>query len=153
MSGISPTSSILSSFDPTNPTSIDSSLTGAGLSDGYYQQGVNGTSTNDPGTEGPTAAALVSPTPSASAASSSTSSGPNAYQQALSSLQEWSAQTLITSALSDGSSTSSDDTSSLVSTLEAAAESQQATQNAQQQAALTAAQNALSAGTNIDTTA
>jgi hypothetical protein len=148
MSGISPTASLLSSYDPTNPSSIDSALTSSNLSDSYYSQGANGTGTNDPGTESPTTVPLTQPTPS-----SVSTSGPNVYQQALSSLQEWSDQTLITSALSGGTSTSGDDSSSLISTLESAAEAQQATQAAQQQAALAAAQTALNAGTNVDTTA
>jgi hypothetical protein len=151
MSGISPAASLLNSYDPTNPSSIDSSLTGAGLSDSYYAQGLNGTGSYDPGTQGPTAAVPVA----ATTTPASVSSGPNVYQQALSSLQEWSDQTLIVSALGGGSTTSSpnDDSSSVVSGLEAAAEAQQATQAAQQQSALAAAQAALNAGTNVDTTA
>ena len=148
MSGISATSSLLSAYDPTNPASIDSALTSSNLSDSYYAQGANGTGTNDPGTESPKTVALAQPTPSSVA-----SSGPNVYQQALSSLQEWSDQTLITSALSSGASTSGDDSSSLISTLEAAAQSQQATQAAQKTAALAAAQTALNAGTNVNATA
>lgn len=149
MSLISPTASLLNSFDPTNPTSIDSSLTGAGLSDSYYAQGANGTSAA-PGTESPTTAPLLQPTPATTAATGAT--GPNVYQQALSSLQQWSDQTLITSALG-GSSGSGDDSTSVTSSLEAAAETQASTQAAQQQAALAAANAALNAGTNVDTTA
>ncbi len=88
--------SLLNSYDPTNPSSIDSSLTGSGLSDSYYTQGANGSSAA-PGTESPTTVPLVSPTPATTAATGST--GPNVYQQALSSLQQWSDQTLIESAL------------------------------------------------------
>jgi hypothetical protein len=150
---ISATSSLLNSYDPTNPSSIDSSLTGAGLSDSYFAQGANGTAAA-PGTESPTTVPLVGPTPATTAATGA--SGPNVYQQALSSLQQWSAQTLIESALgsgSTGSSSSPDDSSSVTSSLEAAAETQASTQAAQQQAALAAANSALAAGTNIDTTA
>ncbi len=146
--------SLLNSYDPTNPSSIDSSLTGSGLSDSYYTQGANGSSAA-PGTESPTTVPLVSPTPATTAATGST--GPNVYQQALSSLQQWSDQTLIESALggsSTGSAGSSGDDSSSVSTsLEDAAEAQASAQAAQQQAALAAANSALSAGTNVDTTA
>jgi hypothetical protein len=148
---ISTAASLLNSFDPTNPTSIDSSLTGAGLSDSYYAQGANGTSVA-PGTESPTTAPLLQPTPATTAATGAT--GPNVYQQALSSLQQWSDQALITSALGeDSSSGSGDDSTSVTSSLEAAAETQASTQAAQQQAALAAANAALNAGTNVDTTA
>jgi hypothetical protein len=172
MSGISPTASLLASYDPTNPTSIDSSLTGAGLSDSYYQQGVNGTGSYDPGVEGPTAAAPLSATPAASSSSSSssssgssssssgngsssTSNGLNVYQQALASLQQWADQTLIESALggSSTSSSSGDDPTSVTDELEAAAEAQATQQQQQQQASLAAAQSALDAGTNVDTSA
>jgi hypothetical protein len=156
MAGISPSASLLNSFDPTNPSSIDSSLTGAGLADSYYQQGVNGTGSYDPGVQ---ATATVPPSAvpvSASATPASVaSSGPNQYQQALSSLQVWSDQTLITSALGNSSDASSagDDSSLLAQELEAEATSQAQGQANQQQAALAAAQSALSAGTNVDTTA
>jgi hypothetical protein len=149
---ISAASSLLNSYDPSNPSSIDSSLTGAGLSDSYYTQGANGTSAA-PGTESPTTVPLVSPTPATTAATGAT--GPNVYQQALSSLQQWSDQTLIESALG-GSSTagsSGDDSSSATASLEAAAEAQASAEATQQQAAVAAANSALSAGTNVDTTA
>jgi hypothetical protein len=146
---ISATSSLLNSYDPSNPSTIDSSLTGAGLSDSYYAQGANGTAAA-PGTESPTTVPLVGPTPSTTAVGS----GTNPYQQALASLQEWSDQTLIESALGSGSAGSApDDSSSLTSSLEAAAQAQQSAQSAQQQSALSAAQSALYAGTNVDTTA
>jgi hypothetical protein len=143
--------SLLNSYDPTNPSSIDSSLTGAGLSDSYYAQGANGTSAA-PGTESPITVPLVSATPATTAATGTT--GPNVYQQALSSLQQWSDQTLIQSALG-GSSTGSagDDSSSVTASLEDAAEAQASSQAAQQQAALAAANSAMTAGTNVDTTA
>jgi hypothetical protein len=146
--------SLLNSYDPTNPSTIDSSLTGAGLSDSYYAQGANGTSAA-PGTESPTTVPLVSPTPATTAATGTT--GPNVYQQALSSLQQWSDQTLIESALGGGSTGtvggSGDDSSSVTTSLEDAAEAQTSAQAAQQQAALSAANSALTAGTNVDTTA
>jgi hypothetical protein len=153
MSGISPTSSLLSSYDPTNPTSIDSSLTNSGLADSYYAQGVNGTAAA-PGSESPTTVPLVEPTPSTTAATGA-GTGPNVYQQALASLKTWSDTTLITSALggSSSSSSSGDDSSSITDSLEQAAETQQSTNQAQQQAALNAANSALAAGTNVDTTA
>ncbi|HTX60430.1 MAG TPA: hypothetical protein VMH02_12250 [Verrucomicrobiae bacterium] len=165
---VSPALSLLNSYDPTNPSSIDSSLTGAGLSDSYYQQGLNGTSTYDPGTEGPLASSATAGTSTSTAstapstsgtsnstASSSTSPGLNVYQQSLASLDQWVAQTLITSALAGPSTGSSagDDSSSVVSELEAAAEAQAQTQAQQQQSALAAAQSALDAGTNVDTSA
>jgi hypothetical protein len=149
-----PISSLLNSYDPTNPSSIDGSLTGAGLSDSYYAQGANGT-TAAPGTESPTTVPLVGPTPATTAATGA--SGPNVYQQALSSLQLWSDQTLIQSALGGSSTATSgsspDDSSSLTASLENAAETQASAQAAQQQAALSAANSALTAGTNVDTTA
>jgi hypothetical protein len=142
--------SLLNSYDPTSPSSIDSSLTGAGLSDSYYAQGANGTSAA-PGTESPTTAPLLTPTPSTTGATGAT--GPNVYQQALASLSQWSDQTLIQSALGGSTTGAGDDSSSVTSSLEQAAEAQASTQAAQQQAALAAANSALNAGTNIDTTA
>lgn len=149
--------SLLNSYDPSNPASLDSALTGAGLADSYYQQGVLGTGPADPGAEGPTTAAPASiPVSASNATSTSNSSGGlNVYQQSLASLQAWTDTTLITSALggTPSSSDDGDDASSLTAALESAAQTQASTQQAQQQAALAAAQSAISAGTNVDTSA
>jgi hypothetical protein len=147
-------SSLLNAYDPTNPSSLDSALSSAGVSDAYYQDGVNGTDLSDPGVNGPTGAS-ISVAANNALATAASSSGPNIYQQALASLQEWSDQTLITGALSGPSSITAapDDSSAVTSSLEAAAEAQQSAQAAQQQSALAAAQAALSAGQNVDTTA
>ena len=146
MSTISPAFALLNSYDPTNPAaSLDSALTSSGLSDTYYQQGVAGTASPAPGTQGPTAAPLATGLPTVS----SNSTSPNLYQQSLQSLQQWSAQQLITAALSGGPSSASptSDSSDLVSTLESWAQQQAAQQQAQQQSALNAAQNAIDAAT------
>ncbi len=142
--------SLLNAYDPANPASLEPALSTAGLSQSYFAQGAAGTAPYDPGTQGPVASTAASgPKPSAS-------SVPNIYQQSLASLQQWSSQTLITSALFGAAtpgSTSSNSSSDLTTALENAAQQQQAAWAAQHQAALSAAQAALNAGTQVNTSA
>jgi hypothetical protein len=166
--GISGAASLLDSYDPTDPSTLDSGLTSSGLSDTYYQDGVNGVDLSDPGSSGISATSATTASVSTASSATTSSSGTDTYEQDLEALQQWQISQLA-SATYDSSADAILGTSqaaafgtqayqnavysNTVNELDAAAAQQNQEQAAAQQAALTAANNAINAGYSIDTTA